>query len=321
MYRLIFVGFVLALGLLTPILAAQEKDADNPAAQKLNRDIPRHKDFLKRIEQSKGAGDVIFLGDSITHGWEGQKAWQEHFGSFKPVNLGIGGDQTGHVLWRITDGHELDHLKPKAAVIMIGTNNTGGHTAEQIAGGIKAIVEELKQQKPDIKILVLGVFPRGSAGDAERSLEQITEGIKPINEELKKEKPDLKRLNALVRNLETTAGNDSGGEAEQEDRRDQRHHRQAGRRQDRVLQGHRQGVPGPERRPVGRDHAGLPAPERQGLRHLGQGDQGRYREAREVGQPTKRSRHSSGILLSSKDRVPLFFDRHSPGKLYAAHRD
>jgi lysophospholipase L1-like esterase len=206
MYRLITAGCVLALGLLMPILAAEEKAADNPAARKLNRDIPRHKEFLKRIEQSKGVGDVIFLGDSITHGWEGQKAWQEHFGSFKPVNLGIGGDQTGHVLWRITEGHELDQLKPKAAVIMIGTNNIAGHTAQQIAGGIKAIVEDLKHQKPHIKILVLGVFPRGSSADAERSLEQITEGIKPINEELKKEKPDIKRLNALVRGLERQRG-------------------------------------------------------------------------------------------------------------------
>jgi lysophospholipase L1-like esterase len=206
MYRLIFAGCVLALSLLMPIAAAQEKAADNPAVQKLNRDIPRHKDFLKRIEQSKGVGDVVFLGDSITHGWEGQKAWQEHFGSFKPVNLGIGGDQTGHVLWRITDGHELDHLNPKAAVIMIGTNNTGSHSAQQIAGGIKAIVEELKHQKPGIKVLVLGVFPRGNSFDAERSLEQITEGIKPINEELKKEKPDIKRLNVLVRNVERQRG-------------------------------------------------------------------------------------------------------------------
>lgn len=206
MYRLITAGCMLALGLLMPTLAAQEKAADNPAARKLNRDVPRHKDFLKRIEQSKGVGDVIFLGDSITHGWEGQKAWQEHFGSFKPVNFGIGGDQTGHVLWRITEGHELDHLKPKAAVIMIGTNNIGSHTAQQIAGGIKAIVEELKHQKPHIKVLVLGVFPRGSSADAERSLDQITAGIKPINEELKKEKPDIKRLNALVRNLERQRG-------------------------------------------------------------------------------------------------------------------
>jgi len=206
MYRMISAGCVLALGLLTPILAAQEKAADNPAIQKLNRDIPRHKEFLRRIEQSKGLGDVIFLGDSITHGWEGQKAWQEHFGSFKPVNLGIGGDQTGHVLWRITDGHELDHLSPKAAVIMIGTNNIGGHSAQQIAGGITAIVEELKRQTPHIKVLVLGVFPRGNALDAELGLDQITESMKPINEELKKEKPDIKRLNALVRNLEQTKG-------------------------------------------------------------------------------------------------------------------
>src|SRR4051794_1756186 len=206
MYRLITAGCVLALGLLTSLLPAQEKAADNLAARKLNRDIPRHRDFLKRIEESKGAGDVIFLGDSITHGWEGQKAWQEHFGSFNPVNLGISGDQTGHVLWRITEGHELDDLKPKAAVLMIGTNNIGGHTAQQIAGGIKVIVEELNRQKPGIKVLVLGVFPRGSSADAERSLEQITDGVKPINEELKKEKPDVKRLNAAVRSLEQRRG-------------------------------------------------------------------------------------------------------------------
>ncbi len=129
MRRFIPAGCVLALSLSTSLLPAQDKAADNPAARKLDRDIPRHKEFLKRIEESKGAGDVVFLGDSITHGWEGQTAWQEHFGPFHPVNLGIGGDQTGHVLWRITDGHELDRLKPKAAVVMIGTNNIGGHTA------------------------------------------------------------------------------------------------------------------------------------------------------------------------------------------------
>src|SRR6478672_13758271 len=185
MDRLITAGCVLALGLLAPTLAAQETAADNPAAQKLNRDISRHKDFLKRIEQSKGVGDVIFLGDSITNGWEGQKAWQEHFGAFKPVNLGIGGDQTGHVLWRITDGHEIDNLNPKAAVIMIGTNNTGGHTAEQIAGGIKAIVEELHKQKPEMKVLLLGVFPRASGvpkDEAVAPADKLNPKIKAINE-------------------------------------------------------------------------------------------------------------------------------------------
>lgn len=213
MHRFITAGFALALGLSLPIAGAGEKAADNPAVKKLNRDIDRHKTFLKRIEQSQGEGDVIFLGDSITQGWEPQnlKAWNEHFGAFKPVNLGIGGDQTGHVLWRITDGHELDNLKPKAAVIMIGTNNTGGgfnkgHSAQEIAGGIKAIVEELKRQKPGIKILLLGVFPRGEGKEADRTLDQITTGIAPINEELKKPQPDVKRLNGLVQKLQQLKG-------------------------------------------------------------------------------------------------------------------
>jgi lysophospholipase L1-like esterase len=202
MYRFLFAGLVLAFGLQTPTLRAHDTDSDNPAVKKLNRDIPRHKEFLRRIEENQGAGEVIFLGDSITHGWEGQKAWQKYFASFKPVNLGIGGDQTGHVLWRITEGHEIDRLNPKAAVIMIGTNNIAGYSAEQIAGGIKAIIAELKRQKPNIKILLLGVFPRGSGNDAEFSAEEVAQGIKPIEEELKKDKPDPRRLKMLVRNLQ-----------------------------------------------------------------------------------------------------------------------
>lgn len=179
-----------SLVVLIGLSGATARGDDNPAVTKLNRDIPRHKEFLKRIEASKGAGDVIFLGDSITQGWErsGSKAWDTHFAEFKPVNLGIGGDQTGHVLWRITDGKELADLKPKAAVIMIGTNNTRAHTAEQIAGGIKAIVEELKSQKPGIKILLLGVFPRGAAPKEAKVAPagSLNPKIKAINEIISK---------------------------------------------------------------------------------------------------------------------------------------
>ena len=138
---------------------------DNPATKPLNRDNPRHKQFLKIVE--KGEGDVIFLGDSITQGWEGagKQIWAKHIAPLKPVNLGISGDQTGHVLWRITEGKELEPLKPKLAVIMIGTNNMRSHTAEQIAGGVKAIIAELQKQKPEMKILVLGIFPRSAKPD------------------------------------------------------------------------------------------------------------------------------------------------------------
>ncbi|MBN9117899.1 MAG: GDSL family lipase [Planctomycetes bacterium] len=183
--RFVLAGAALALCL--PLCAEEPKD--NPAAKPLNRDNDRHKAFLKIV--AKGEGDVIFLGDSITQGWEGKaakKVWDENFGPFKPVNLGIGGDQTGHVLWRITEGKEIEPLKPKLAVIMIGTNNTGGHSAEQIAGGIKAIITELQKQKPDMKILLLGVFPRagGVEKGADAPKEKLNPKIKQINDIISK---------------------------------------------------------------------------------------------------------------------------------------
>lgn len=177
--RMLIGGLLLALCPLATVLAQ-----DNPAVKPLNRDIPRHKQFLEKVKS--GEGDVIFLGDSITQGWEGagKKAWADTFAPMKAVNLGIGGDQTGHVIWRITEGKELEPLKPKAAVIMIGTNNTGGHSAEQIAGGIKAIVEELRKQKPEMKILVLGVFPRGGGVEkgADAPADKLNKKIPAINE-------------------------------------------------------------------------------------------------------------------------------------------
>jgi lysophospholipase L1-like esterase len=171
--------------------AGQDKkdDKDNPATKLLNRDNGRHKKFLEIV--ATGEGDVVFIGDSITQGWEGagKKAWADNFAPMKAVNLGISGDQTGHVLWRITEGKELDPLKPKAAVIMIGTNNTGGHSAEQIAGGIKAIVDELRRQKPEMKILLLGVFPRGAGvkkDDTVAPADKLNPKIKEINERIAK---------------------------------------------------------------------------------------------------------------------------------------
>lgn len=174
MLRRLILASVMFVASTTVVLVAQ--DAGNPAAKPENRDNARHKQFLKIVE--KGEGDVIFLGDSITQGWEGagKKAWAETFAPMKAVNLGISGDRTTHVLWRITEGKELVPLKPKAAVIMIGTNNMGVHTAEQIAGGITAIVAELQKQKPDMKILLLGIFPRSAKAE-----DKVRDKIKQTN--------------------------------------------------------------------------------------------------------------------------------------------
>lgn len=181
--RRLFPSFVLALAFAVPAFAQDAKD--NPATKVLNRDNATHQQLLKDVQ--KGEGDVVFIGDSITEGWAGtgRKTWAESFAPLKALNLGISGDQTGHVLWRITEGKELEPIKPKLAVIMIGTNNTRSHTAEQIAGGIKAIVAELQKQKPDMKILLLGVFPRADGIDPNFTVvptDKLNKKIAAINE-------------------------------------------------------------------------------------------------------------------------------------------
>ena len=128
----------------------------------------RVKTVNERAKQ--GNVDLLFIGDSITQGWEGagKDVWKKFYGERNAVNLGIGGDRTQHVLWRLDNGN-IAGITPKLAVIMIGTNNSGQNSPEDIAAGIKAIVEKLRAKLPETKILVLGVFPRGAdAADARR---------------------------------------------------------------------------------------------------------------------------------------------------------
>ena len=123
--------------------------------------MKRHDGFNARVKQ--GDVDLLFIGDSITQGWEGagKAAWADRYSKRKAVNLGIGGDRTQHVLWRLDNGN-IDGIHPKAAVLMIGTNNSGSNTPEEIADGVKAIVAKLRKSLPETKILVLAIFPRGA---------------------------------------------------------------------------------------------------------------------------------------------------------------
>lgn len=136
-----------------------------------------HERFVKQAQEGKA--QLVFLGDSITAGWGGQKEiWEKAFGAYTPVNFGIGGDRTQHVLWRITHG-ELEVIKPKAVVLMIGTNNVGGNTPEEIAAGVTAIVNTVREKQPQAKILLLAVFPRGEKPDGK--LGAANEKITQIN--------------------------------------------------------------------------------------------------------------------------------------------
>ena len=174
---------------------ASGQTAPNPATKAVPRDkgwITTHESFVKRA--AKGDVDVLFLGDSITQGWNGngKAAWKETFEPMKAANFGIGGDRTEHVLWRITEGKELEGINPKVAVLMIGTNNSGANSPDQIAEGVTAIVKELRKQRPETKVLLLGVFPRAAkstkesksvpASDLQPKIGQINERIAKLDD-------------------------------------------------------------------------------------------------------------------------------------------
>ena len=123
----------------------------------------------ERVKQ--GNVDLLMIGDSITHGWEGggKKCWDKYYESRNAVNMGFGGDRTQHVLWRLEHGH-LEGISPKLAVLMIGTNNSNGedNTAEEIADGIIAICKTIRDKCPNTKILILAIFPRGPESSEQR---------------------------------------------------------------------------------------------------------------------------------------------------------
>ncbi|MFI4912201.1 MAG: GDSL-type esterase/lipase family protein [Sedimentisphaeraceae bacterium JB056] len=123
--------------------------------------MPRHQGVLERIKE--GNVNILFIGDSITHGWEksGKEMWDKYYEPRGTVNMGFSGDRTENVLWRLENG-EIDNISPNLAIIMIGTNNVVPNTAEEISDGIKAIICKFRTELPETKILLLAIFPRGS---------------------------------------------------------------------------------------------------------------------------------------------------------------
>ncbi len=122
----------------------------------------------QRAQELAGEAQLVWLGDSITQGWEttGRQAWDDLFGEFRSLNAGFSGDRTEHLLWRLQHG-QLAQNRPQAFVLMIGTNNTGHlmQPPEEIADGIAAVVAQLQQQSPQSHILLVGVLPRGATAD------------------------------------------------------------------------------------------------------------------------------------------------------------
>jgi beta-glucosidase len=148
------------------------------------RTTERHNGFVETAKN--GDFDILFAGDSITDWWQqtaeqggGTDVQKKYFSDLKIANSAVAGDTTQGVLWGLQNG-EGQGRKPKAVMLMIGTNNNSqGNSAAEIAEGVGAVIYELRKDFPDARIMLLAIFPRG-AGPADASRMRNDEANKII---------------------------------------------------------------------------------------------------------------------------------------------
>ena len=153
------------------VVAPRTNSAIVPVPRPDGRAKERTEVVLQRAKDNPGPCDAVFIGDSITQGWEGngRNVWQKYYGARKCLNFGVGGDRTQHVLWRFENG-QLQGIAPKAVVLMIGTNNSNrdDNTEVEILEGVQAVVKQIRTRLPQTRLLLVGIFPRGQTFSPQR---------------------------------------------------------------------------------------------------------------------------------------------------------
>lgn len=118
-----------------------------------------HEGLVKTVQANPGPVDVLLVGDSITIQWGA--SWAKQFPDRKAVNIGIGGDKTQNVLWRLDHGG-VDGLQPKTIVLMIGNNNmffTPETGVAAAAKGVETCARNLREKFPDAELIVAKILP------------------------------------------------------------------------------------------------------------------------------------------------------------------
>lgn len=141
--------------------------------------------------------DVVFLGDQYVQAWSGefykgpifggdeiQRAFNRTFhrsegGMIDGIALGIDGDTTANLLWRIQNGEMPKTLKPKVWWLEIGANDLAMTkcSEEAVIVGILRLADEIKVQHPDSVVVVQSILPRSSSSDGH--VRTITNSSRP----------------------------------------------------------------------------------------------------------------------------------------------
>ena len=131
----------------------------------------REQEKRSQIAMSGGKIDIVFVGDSITHGWEnegrGKSLYDELCKTYSILNLGYSGQRTENMVWRLENG-ELDGYRARLFMVMAGTNNS--EPAEEVAIGVRRILDIIRSRQSQAKILLLPIFPRGKSAEDVRNV-------------------------------------------------------------------------------------------------------------------------------------------------------
>src|ERR1035438_3585975 len=109
---------------------------------------------------AESCGPSLYASTASRYIFLAMKISPRNSGVTRFAGLGIGSDHTQHVLWRLDHGN-LDGLRPKVAVVLIGVNNIPDdhNTPRNVLEGVTAVVRKLREKLPDTKVLLLGIFP------------------------------------------------------------------------------------------------------------------------------------------------------------------
>lgn len=196
------------------ILKHQEKSSKAPFATVIpapnpetrNRSAGWQSSWLQQHEDSRKAAaelkpELVLLGDSITQGWGGpgrfvyqisRDAYQRHLAPFRTVNMGISGERTQHLLWRLDHG-ALDQCQAKTVGVLIGVNNLGSDSPSAIIKGVAEVITRIKRKMPRAKIILHALFPVGRLpSDPRRALvSEVNRGLKNLSAKRRLEWLDL----------------------------------------------------------------------------------------------------------------------------------
>lgn len=146
-----------------PTMVAPPQHPDNDYWRKHDQQMLTDFPWLERFKEENvklgppaaGENRVVFMGDSITEGWH----LDQSFPGKPYVNRGISGQTTPQMLVRFRQ--DVIALKPKAVVILAGTNdiagNTGPETPEQIEGNLASMAE--LAQANGIRVVLCSILP------------------------------------------------------------------------------------------------------------------------------------------------------------------